>query len=183
MNMRGVRSREQAVIERQVGELVRVVDELFDVASHVPGRPGHRLHSIPPPPDTEELASHSAFGKGKRVLIVASNEDAAEILAALLKRLYFTVEIAHDSDAALRCAKSFQPEIALLDVDLPNVDGYNLARRLRNEAEDIGNFTLVALTGDELLADPERTTAAGFRACLVKPLDPQALTQLLAKLC
>jgi len=184
MNMRGVRSREQAVIERQVGELVRVVDELFDVASNIPGQPGHRLHSIPPPPShTQEPASHSAFGKGKRVLIVASNEDSAEILAALLKRLYFTVDIAHDSDQAMETAKSFQPEIALLDVDFPSMDGYALAGRLRGSVDEPDNLTLIAVTGDETLADPERTNAAGFRACLVKPLDPQALTQLLATIC
>lgn len=186
MNMRGVRSREQAVIERQVNELVKLADELLDVARTVQGRTAHRLHSVAPPPPSNaelELLTHSAFGKGKRVLIVEDNEDAAEILGALLKRMHFTVDIAHDGEEALAIAREFQPEIALLDIGLPNISGYDLAERLRAIIDDPDNLKLIAITGYDEVDDFERSVAVGFRAHLVKPLDPQQLTQLLAALC
>ena len=110
----------------------------------------------------------------RRVLVVDDNTDAAELLAAALEREGHTVRVAFDATTALSDAEVFGPEIALLDLGLPKMDGYELARRLRQHPR-LRSVRVMAVTGYGQSADRERTTAAGFDCHFVKPVDLDAL--------
>jgi two-component system CheB/CheR fusion protein len=115
----------------------------------------------------------------RRVLVVDDNLDAANSLARLLKRLYGQdVRVAHDGPAALEAADLFHPEIVLLDIGMPGMDGYEVARRLRQKPEHAG-LKIVALTGWGQETDRLRSKAAGFDHHLVKPVEPDDLCRLL----
>ncbi|MFL5307383.1 MAG: response regulator [Polyangia bacterium] len=120
-------------------------------------------------------------GARRRILLVDDNEDAAELLSMLLADAGHTVEIAHDAATALSLAPGLAPDVALLDIGLPVMDGYQLGSELRRR---LGAQTpaLVALTGYGQEKDRQRTAAAGFAAHLVKPIDPQHLLTLLDSL-
>jgi signal transduction histidine kinase len=113
-----------------------------------------------------------------RVLVVDDNEDAAIMLADALRTLGFEVRTAHDGPGAVALAGEFRPDIALLDIGLPMMDGYEVARRLR-ETDSTAGVTLVALTGYGQESDRLRSEAAGFSAHLVKPVDLDELAKLL----
>jgi two-component system CheB/CheR fusion protein len=115
----------------------------------------------------------------RRVLVVDDNVDAAESLAMVLRVGGHEVCTAHDGLAALNAAEQFQPEVVLLDIGLPKVDGYEVARRLRERAGS-EQVLLVAVTGYGQEEDRRRAEEAGFDAHLVKPADPFALHRLLA---
>jgi PAS domain S-box-containing protein len=119
---------------------------------------------------------------GLRILIVDDNADAAELLAGLLEAMGHATKIAHDGPAALLAAGPFAPELALLDIGLPVMDGYELAQRLRQQLADPG-LRIVAVTGYGLDSDRERTRAAGFDAHLVKPVSYDRLRRIIAELC
>jgi signal transduction histidine kinase/CheY-like chemotaxis protein len=120
-----------------------------------------------------------ANGTRRRVLVVDDNADAAESVANLLRLEGHRVEAAHDAGAALRVAETLQPDIAFIDLNMPGMDGYELARRLR--ALPFGrNAQLVALTGMGKESDMERSRAAGFDLHLTKPADPARVSQLAA---
>jgi PAS domain S-box-containing protein len=108
---------------------------------------------------------------GRRILVVDDNPDAVELLKDALEALGYTVEAAHDGPQALKAAETFKPEIALLDIGLPVMDGYELARRLRSLAGLPPDLQLVAVTGYGQEADRRRSADAGFALHLVKPLD------------
>jgi len=111
----------------------------------------------------------------KRVLVVDDNADAADGLAEMLELLGYEVKAAHDAIAALELATTFRPDICLLDIGLPVMDGYELAIRLRSGA--IGHETrLIAVTGYGQDSDRRRSREAGFDAHVVKPLTLDALT-------
>jgi CheY-like chemotaxis protein len=107
-----------------------------------------------------------------RVLVVDDNQDGAEILAETLRELGHVVEIAHDGPSALEIAQRFRPQLALLDIGLPVMDGYELAGHLR----ELGPIRLVAVTGYGQETDRRRSQEAGFSAHLVKPVDLDVLT-------
>ena len=114
------------------------------------------------------------------VLVVDDNADAASTLASVLRYAGFDVRTADDGLSALRIAAEFRPDVALLDIGLPVMDGYELARRLRDEYK--ADIRLVAITGygregDRLLAEN-----AGFDAHLVKPVDCALLERTLQDL-
>ncbi len=122
-------------------------------------------------------AGHAwAAAKPIRVLVVDDNRDAAEMLAAVLGELGYEVMVAHDGPTALRLFSQQAPEVAVLDIGLPEMDGYELARRLRKE---LPSLRLVAVTGYGQESDRRSSRAAGFDAHLVKPVD---LAELLAAL-
>jgi PAS domain S-box-containing protein len=116
---------------------------------------------------------------GKRVLVVDDNIDAARMLHELLARLGHHPEVAHDGAAALVVAGAFRPDIAVLDIGLPVMDGYELARRLRVQRSG-GPLRLIAVTGYGQDADRRRAQAAGFDHHLIKPITVEALVALLA---
>jgi CheY-like chemotaxis protein/anti-sigma regulatory factor (Ser/Thr protein kinase) len=116
----------------------------------------------------------------RRVLVVDDNVDAAESLALMLRAVGHEVRTAHDGPAALREAGALRPEVVLLDIGLPGMDGYEVARRLRQQ-EGLGQALVVALTGYGQEEDRRRAAAAGFDVHLVKPADPEAVQQLVAR--
>lgn len=113
-----------------------------------------------------------------RILVVDDNVDGAEMLADALESLGYRTTVAHDGPEALRVAGEFDPHVALLDIGLPVMDGFELAARLRARW---GDMKLVAITGYGQESDRHQTTSAGFLAHLTKPVDLDALATLLAK--
>jgi len=114
-----------------------------------------------------------------RVLIIEDNDDGRETLAILLGSLGYEVHTACDGPSGIELARGELPDIALVDVGLPRMDGYEVARRLR--AEHDGRMMIVALTGYGSAEDRARALAAGFDEHLTKPLDVERLQQLIAK--
>jgi signal transduction histidine kinase/DNA-binding response OmpR family regulator len=131
----------------------------------------------PAPADNGATVPH-ASAKGCRVLVVDDHVDAAASLAMLLRLYGHEVRTASDGPSALEEARSFRPEVVLLDIGLPGMDGYEVARRLRKEIPD-DHITLAALTGYGQDRDRSRSQEAGFDHHLVKPVDPEALQRLL----
>lgn len=115
-----------------------------------------------------------------RVLVVDDDVDAARSLAMLLEGNGHSVALAHDGTTALRLAPQFQPHIALVDIGLPEIDGYELARRLRADPQ-LPNFVLVAVTGYGHSDDSLRSYEAGYDEHLVKPVKFTALEEILAR--
>jgi signal transduction histidine kinase len=115
--------------------------------------------------------------QSRRVLLVDDNVDAASTLAELLALLGHQVEVAHDGAGALERVATFRPELAVLDIGLPGMNGYELAEELR--ARHGSGIRLVAVTGYGEAASRSRSAEAGFEAHLVKPLDLQAFLRLL----
>jgi PAS domain S-box-containing protein len=113
-----------------------------------------------------------------RVMIADDNRDAAESLALLLRLDGYDVRTALDGEEALSVAQVFRPDIALLDIGMPRLDGYAVARRLRQESWG-KDLTLVALTGWGAEDDRNRTYSAGFDAHLTKPVDLEHLAAAL----
>jgi PAS domain S-box-containing protein len=114
----------------------------------------------------------------RRILVVDDNVDAATTLHVLLRSLGHETRVAHDGMAALDIAREFRPEVILLDIGMPGLDGYEVARRLRamNHGE---TFRIVAITGWGQEADRTRSKEAGFDLHLVKPVDPGVLVSVL----
>lgn len=110
----------------------------------------------------------------RRVLLVEDNVDAAEMLAALLKLEGFETAVAHDGLTALDAAEWHHPDAILIDIGLPGIDGYEVARRLRAR-EDFDRVTLVAVTGYGQDEDRRRAASAGFDQHLVKPVTLDAI--------
>jgi signal transduction histidine kinase/CheY-like chemotaxis protein len=111
-----------------------------------------------------------ALPHGKRVLVVDDNEDAADLLAEALRAVGHEVAIANDPVVALSVAARFRPEIAVLDIGLPVMDGYELATRLRQQPGSAA-CRLIALTGYGQDHDRVRSLDGGFQTHLVKPVD------------
>ena len=118
---------------------------------------------------------------GLRVMVVDDNSDAAETLATVLRLQGCEVQTAPDGPAALQLARTFPAQVYILDIGLPDMDGYELARRLR-AAAGLAPATFIALTGYGQDRDRELSRAAGFDLHLVKPVDAQALQRVLGGL-
>ena len=114
----------------------------------------------------------------RTVLIVDDNVDAADALAGILAAWGYETVVAHDGPAALAALLDFAPDIALLDIGMPAMDGYELAAHLRFQpgCEDL---PIVAITGLGSPDDEKRSRAKRFAAHLVKPVDPATLAALL----
>jgi len=115
-----------------------------------------------------------------RVMVVDDNADAAQMLAALLEVQGHAVSVEYDAHGALARARRERPDVLLLDIGLPDMDGYELARRLRAQPENAG-ATLVALTGYGQSQDREEARLAGFDHYLVKPADLNQVNEVLAR--
>ena len=113
-----------------------------------------------------------------RIVIADDNRDAAESLAMLLQMDGHHVSVAHDGADALRIVDAVHPQVAVLDIGMPGLTGYQVAQRIRSSLQS-PPIILVALTGWGQSQDLERAKAAGFDHHLVKPADPEELRSLL----
>jgi PAS domain S-box-containing protein len=116
----------------------------------------------------------------RRILVADDNQDAANSLAMILEMDGHEVRVAHDGRAALSVAQTFRPDTVLLDIGMPQLNGYEVARALRQEPWGAG-ITLIALTGWGQESDRQKAIDAGFDRHLTKPIDPGALESLLAE--
>ena len=119
--------------------------------------------------------------RGRRILVVDDSEDGAEFLALLLQVSGHETRQAHDGPEAIEAAEQFRPDAVLLDIGLPKMNGYEVCRRLREQAWG-RDLVLIALTGWGQEEDLRRSREAGFNAHLLKPVDHVALMELLASL-
>ncbi|MGE5640394.1 MAG: ATP-binding protein [Clostridia bacterium] len=128
-------------------------------------------------PRRAEAASAAAVRQ--RILIADDNRDAADSLAVMLRVAGHEVRTAYDGQQAIAEAERFRPDLALLDIGMPRLNGYETARRIRAEAFGRG-MVLIALTGWGQPEDKQRSHGAGFDHHLVKPVDPTVLERLLS---
>lgn len=118
--------------------------------------------------------------KSLRVLIVEDNPDVADMLNLLLVEWGQDTRIAYDPPKALEIADKFKPEVVLLDIGLPKMHGYAVARHLREKAW-ARDITIIAVTGWGQEADRQQSRAAGINHHLLKPVDPAVLQELLSR--
>ena len=138
------------------------------------------LSDAPASKTPEPPGKTSPSGARLRILVVDDNVDAAETMAILLRLLGHEVTTVHDGYAALEAAASMEPQVVLLDIGLPGLDGYEVCRRLRRDR--LKQSVIVAMTGYGQDDDRQRSQKAGFDAHLVKPVDPEELQPLLTNL-
>jgi CheY-like chemotaxis protein len=134
-----------------------------------------------PPVVAPVTALRGLPNKVLRVLVVDDNSDAAELLARVMTELGCEARTAHDGPSALALFEIFRPELALVDIGLPVMDGYELAQHIRNRP-DTAPVQLVAVTGYGQKRDVEQALASGFDEHLTKPVDISRLTLLIAAL-
>jgi PAS domain S-box-containing protein len=139
-----------------------------------------RPENVPQTPSTIRENVTRGQPAGRRVLVVDDNRDAAESLALLLRLKRHEVQVAYDGPEALEAARRHHPEVVVLDIGLPRMDGYEVARRLRQEP-GLEKTTLIALTGYGRDEDRRRSQEAGFDRHLTKPVDPLELMNLLTR--
>ena len=129
-------------------------------------------------PDNREVGEPGDSAPGQRLLVVDDNQDAANSLAMLLRLQGHEVRVAHDGPSGLETAKTFLPDLIFLDIGMPGMDGYEVARRVRT-TPGLEKTVLAALTGWGQQEDRRRTAQAGFDHHMVKPVGPAALERLL----
>jgi signal transduction histidine kinase/ActR/RegA family two-component response regulator len=172
-----------------VKNLVEMHGGQVSAASEGPGRgstfvilvPGERIEHLELEPRAIRLDGVAAGIAPRRVLLVDDNVDGVQALAELLKECGHHVEAVYDPAAALDTVSRFSPEVAVIDIGLPGMDGYELVHRLRSEPASRACL-FVALTGYGQDADRERSRSAGFHHHFVKPLDPPRLLHLIETL-
>ena len=160
------------------------------VTAHSPGRGHGAVFTVRLPgadgvaaagllsPAVLSAATVVATGRpSRRVLVVDDNEDGAHMLAETLRALGHQVACAYDGPSALATAAAFAPDVALLDIGLPVMDGYEVAERFLRDG-NLRRTRLVAITGYGQEQDRERSAASGFVAHLVKPVDFERLRAL-----
>lgn len=130
---------------------------------------------VPAPAAAPGGAAAAPADSGRRFLVVDDNADAAVTLATLLEMLGHTVSVAHSGEEALAAVGAFEPDIVVLDIGMPGMDGYEVARRLKRRTDLARQPLLVAATGWGTEADRSRALAAGFDRHLTKPIEMQAL--------
>lgn len=116
----------------------------------------------------------------QRILVVEDNEDARELMRALIEKMGHEVRTAMDGVSAIELAREFRPALVLLDIGLPQMDGYSLARRLREEHGP--DLVLAALTGYGQERDRRLSQEAGINHHLVKPVGLDAVREIIASL-
>ncbi|HEY1692496.1 MAG TPA: response regulator [Polyangiaceae bacterium] len=115
---------------------------------------------------------------GRRILVVEDDEDTAELMGEALRHYGHEPLVARDGPTALAICEDHRPSVALIDLGLPDMDGYEVARRLRRLPQ-LESICIIAVTGYASLTDQERTRLAGFDAHVNKPVDLQYLAQML----
>jgi CheY-like chemotaxis protein len=188
-----------AVAQRQYGglglglTLAREIIELhggkIEARSEGPGQGSEFTVSLPlSGAESSTSATVTDFGpairaptarqKSSRIVVVDDNQVQARSLQRLLQTMGHDVRVVHDGPSALHVMQNFVPEFALIDLGLPTMDGYEVARRLREQSQ-FRDVTLIAQTGWGREEDRKRARAAGFDHHLVKPIDHQQLVQIL----
>ncbi len=141
---------------------------------HLPG--GAQAPSAAP---SQRMTLNGNAVTSKRILLADDNRDAAESLAIILRLEGHEVELAHDGAAALRAFEATRPHVALLDIGMPETNGYEVARQIR-AVPDGKDVLLIAITGWAQDSDKASSRAAGFDHHLTKPIEPESLIELLA---
>jgi PAS domain S-box-containing protein len=131
----------------------------------------------PPKSEAEKEAEKAAVMSGRRILVVDDLKDSAQSLAMLLKLMGNEVRTAYDGEEAVRVAEEYRPEVILLDIGLPKLNGYEAARRIRERLRR--NVQMIALSGWGGEEDRRRAAEAGFNAHMTKPVELDALQKLL----
>ncbi|HTU67605.1 MAG TPA: ATP-binding protein [Steroidobacteraceae bacterium] len=165
-------------------QLVKLHDGRLEVRSEGAGRGSEFVVTLPlaSAPAAATATSRTAAelpAAGKRVLVVDDNRDAAESLAMILQFAGHEVITAFDGAQALDRVRGFRPDVVLMDIGMPGMDGYEVARRMRADPA-LRGLTLVAITGWGQAKDKDRALGAGFDRHLTKPVDPAELDSLLA---
>ncbi len=138
-----------------------------------------RLPALAAAPRAKPAAARPLLSRHRRVLVVDDNEDAAVSLAMLLDMTGNVTHLAHDGEQALAAAEKYRPDVVLLDIGMPKMNGHEVCRRMR--AQPWGrNLKVIALTGWGQEQDRRQSREAGFDAHLVKPVDPATLSQVIA---
>src|ERR671912_2532174 len=116
-----------------------------------------------------------------RILVVDDNHDSALSLAMMLSIMGHETRTAHDGESAVATAESFLPDVVLLDIGLPKLNGYEVAQRIRESAWGQAMF-LIAVTGWGQEEDRQRSSEVGLNVHMVKPVEPAVLERLLSEL-
>ena len=140
-----------------------------------------RFPSVAKPAQEPAVAALRPESPPRRVLIIEDNDDTRQMLRTALAMNGHEVDEAADGASGLAAAASLRPDVALVDIGLPDIDGYEVARRLRQVAPD-GKLVLVAITGYGQPADRDRSRQAGFDAHLTKPIGPEHLREAISLL-
>jgi len=169
-----------------VKHLVELHGGLVEASSPGPGKGSVfkvylPLAESPPPEPPHESAGNVAPTYRARILVADDNRDAADTLSAILELDGHEVRTAYDGAEAVQIAAQFAPQIALLDIGMPNLDGYQTARRIREQSWG-SSMLLVALTGWGQEQARRQATEAGFNCHLVKPGDPQTIGALIEQI-
>ena len=149
-------------------------------------RPAERAYTVRIPLDGAARTANGpplTYGSSPRwrILVVDDHIDTAQSLAMLLRRLGHDVQVAHDGHAALEAARLNRPQLVLLDLSMPGVDGYRVVMRLKSDPQ-FQRIRFVAVTGSEGDEARQRSRDAGFDDYLVKPVALATLRELLARL-
>lgn len=166
-----------------VRRLVKLHGGSIDAHSRGVGQGSRFVVRLPLPRCTAPLREQPALrhcdAKDRRVLVVDDNHDAADSLGILLRKLGTDVRVVHDGEAALAALETYRPAVVLLDLGMPGMDGFEVARRIREHPE-FRDVLLIALTGWGQVEDRFRTQHAGFDHHLTKPADLRVLQEILA---
>jgi CheY-like chemotaxis protein len=136
-----------------------------------------RLARVPAPLAEAAPPVESARRPRRKVVVADDTEDSADMMRELLEMDGHDVHVANDGQAAVELIGRVAPDAAVLDIGMPGLDGYEVARRVRAEGRSV---FLIAITGWGQEADRERAHAAGFDMHLTKPADPEEIRRLLA---
>jgi CheY-like chemotaxis protein len=136
---------------------------------------------IQPSQEPSRAGAQSPAGTRRRILVVDDNRDAVDSLALMFQLRGHDIEIAHDGLEAVQAAATFRPDVVLLDIGLPRMNGYEAARHIREQPWG-KSMVLIALTGWGQEEDKRRALEAGFNHHLTKPVEAAALEDLLAHL-
>jgi CheY-like chemotaxis protein len=153
--------------------VVSVVGQGSEFVVRLPVVPAAELQPTAPTENAEPT------GRPLRVLVVDDNVDTAQTLAMLLEQSGHDVRTGHDGPAALEAALDYRPNVVLLDIGLPGLDGYEVAKRIRKQPV-LQNVVLVAMTGYGQEADRQTSLDMGFNHHLVKPVNFKNVQQILA---